>query len=236
MIQEPERAVASAHFRAQLVLILLVIIITLDCIGAVSTFAQLRLLQDIAAGVTPAPGIAESNDSRQSAITVLQLLFLVGTAVMFIMWMYSSHRILTLLGARSLAFTPGWTIAAFFIPIQCLWKPFKVMSEIWCASDPNAEGEQSWQWQNPPAILRWWWGFFLVTNLSSRIADRMSPSDNAPGAVGALIDQSFVLLIADVIDIAAAVFAILAVRSVGARQDAGLQHLMMSAPPKLISN
>jgi len=129
-----------------------------------------------------------------------------------------------------LEYTPGWTIGGFFIPFYCFVRPYRVMSEIWQASDPNSDGEQSWKWKNSPPILRWWWGFFLVTNILSNIASRMTPQENAKNLISQLSDQSYVLLLADFVDIFAAIVAVLAIRSVDARQTAGLERLMIPPP------
>lgn len=68
--------------------------------------------------------------------------------------------------------TPGWAVGWFFIPIATYWKPFQAMRETWQASvaphDPLSV--------QLPAVMRWWWGLWIVTMILGNLSFRLSMS------------------------------------------------------------
>ena len=225
MFEEVTTAVRSVQRRALVVVILLLIGIALDSIGVVATFSQIGLLKAIARGVMLQPGVAASNDARMALVAVLKGLSYFLTAAAFLIWMVKARHNLPLLGARSLEYSPWWTVASFIVPILALIRPYQVMVEIWTASDPNRDGEQSWTWRNPPATLRWWWGSFLVMSICGTILTLMA-SDKSGAVIPRLISHSYFGIVKNLIDIAAALVTILMIQSVNGQQSAGMVRLL----------
>jgi len=130
-----------------------------------SDFAQLSLLGS--SNLTVATGAA--NDARQQIITIIYLLVSITTAIVFLTWINRANK--NCHGfSTGMEFTSGWSIGWFFVPIMCLYKPFQVMSEIWRVShDPV-----NWKSLNPPALMRWWWGLWLVSQLAGQLAWNLS--------------------------------------------------------------
>ncbi|MGP7796616.1 DUF4328 domain-containing protein [Sphingomonas sp. CLY1604] len=58
--------------------------------------------------------------------------------------------------------TPGWAVGWFFVPVACLFVPFKGVSATWRATLMPADIESV----PVPAILRWWWGLWLAMNFA----------------------------------------------------------------------
>jgi hypothetical protein len=209
------------------VIVAFIMLITIDCVGALSTFWQIQLLGSMASGLDAGAGVAARNDSRQALISTFQTLLFLLAAVTFLIWMYKARSNLPLLRASSLQYSPILAVGSFVIPFYNFVWPYRAMSEIWRASDPNEEGEQSWQWRNPPAILLRWWGLFLVSRLPSTILEAIF-SDKAKN-IHELVQRSYLLLGGDLLAIPAAAAAILVIRSVDQRQAAGLRRAL--APP-----
>lgn len=106
----------------------------------ISTFAEIRLLQQIARGVAVTENQATANDVRQLAIAILSLMVFVATAVAFLMWEYRASKNLALLGANEQRFSPGWAMGWWFVPIFWVFRPYQVIKEIYLSSRPNTLG------------------------------------------------------------------------------------------------
>jgi hypothetical protein len=73
-------------------------------------------------------------------------------------WIYRVSRNAQRLARFSLPISSGWAVGWYFVPVGALWKPFEAIEQTWKASvAPNA-----WRSVPTPALLRWWWGFWLA--------------------------------------------------------------------------
>ena len=87
--------------------------------------------------------------------------FLVG-AVLTLRWYLRSIRNARVLH-RGISISPAWVIWYFVIPVVSLIRPYTMTSELW-RSSLQPEG---WKGLKDPAMLRWWWGLVLGSNLVS---------------------------------------------------------------------
>jgi hypothetical protein len=102
------------------------------------------------------------------------LVTIVGAGILILIWIYRASRNLRYLGADGLGYSPGWSVGWYFIPLANLWKPYGAVREIWQASS----NPQNWQYEPVPAILSWWWFFWLGTNILANISFRLSGKDD----------------------------------------------------------
>jgi hypothetical protein len=132
------------------------------------------------------------------------LLVLIG-GVAFLAWQY--HVVLNLrrFARVGLTWSPAQSVVLWFIPILNLVHGYRVVSEVWRASDPKQAGQDSDDWKtNPtPPIVGWWWAFYLGM-LFLDWALRGSPSMAA-----LLLDRVLVAV--------AAILTVLVIRKVDAR-------------------
>ena len=102
---------------------------------------------------------------------LLQLLVLVACWVIIAMWIYriaSNTRFLA--GANKMEYTPGWAVGWYFVPIANFWKPYQAMKEVWTLNVARDGGLGA-----PVAtLLPLWWTLWIVWNLVSNFAGRMS--------------------------------------------------------------
>ncbi|MGW1494052.1 DUF4328 domain-containing protein [Streptomyces sp. NPDC002402] len=100
----------------------------------------------------------------------------------------------------------GWATGGWFVPFGNLYIPRAITADIWAASrrDPYGTGKQE-----PHTIVNVWWTAWLATNLINPVAGSQIDSADTPDAFSAGAD-AFVL--AGILDIAAAVLAIVVVR------------------------
>lgn len=102
---------------------------------------------------------------------LLQLLLLVACWVIIAMWIYriaSNTRFLA--GANQMEYTPGWAVGWYFVPIVNFWKPYQAMKEIWTLNVARDGGPGALV----AMLLPLWWTLWIVWNLVSNFAGRMS--------------------------------------------------------------
>jgi hypothetical protein len=159
---------------------------------------------------------AEAADALYSLAGVLQLLAVLVTGIVFLIWMHRAYSNLRAFRAVGLRHTPGWAVGGWFVPFLNFVRPKRVMNEIWSASGPEwAVDTDRWRAYRPPALLSWWWGLFLGGGLLGTVVDGVL--DDEFDIDDALAATS-VEMVADAIHVAAALLAIIVVGQVVTRQ------------------
>src|SRR5262245_42808360 len=103
-------------------------------LAVVSRLLELKLLNDMQAGRTLAPGAADSNDLRQQIIAGGRFISFIVTVVIFAIWIHRANYNARQLGATGMRFSPGWAVGWYFIPIAILWKLYLAIGEVWQTS------------------------------------------------------------------------------------------------------
>jgi hypothetical protein len=139
--------------------------------------AYLPYLNDFADGHIAAEKINDAIAAEDAVgnVAVAQLICFVAAGLFFIAWFYRAYKNLTPFGAGAdLTHTPGWAIGAWFIPIVNLFFPKAIANDIWrgtvrarrlrglVADDGGPVAV--------PALLNWWWAFWVLTLVASRVA------------------------------------------------------------------
>lgn len=144
------------------------ITITLFCIGFILNF--LMLFDIIEGGIFYADvrdnvieqQAADAYEDGQILVTgILSLLYLSWfffAIVAFFFWLREANIGVRKMGAKNLAYTPGWCVGAWFIPFANLWWPYQAVREIWKTSVNPSD----WQNLKTPVILPLWWACFLI--------------------------------------------------------------------------
>lgn len=199
----------------QVVLGLLIGSAVMHAIAVLSGLAEIGLLATIQEGGELDPQTANSNDSRQQAIAIVQLVLYLVTAGFFATWAYRAHQNLSLLAVPALKYTPGWAAGGFFIPFVNLVRPFQVIREVWKASDPALTGAL---WTTSTAnLVTGWWVSFLLMNALGQISSRLVGSTPT---LDDLMAAGTASLLSDLVGVVAALLAFLMIRGISLRQRA----------------
>lgn len=147
-------------------------------------------------------------------------LAIIATAVSFLMWNYRVSLNLRALGASGQRFTPSWAVAWWFVPIMFFFRPYQVMAEIWRGSIPQTQRVSANAWKDGPvaALLIWWWGLWLASNITDLISLALFPYPFEDY----IFVPAFALwldILSSVLGAAAGVLAIMVVRSITNYQD-----------------
>ena len=217
----------SGHSRAQWVMVLLLIVILIDVLAVVFDFSQIQLLSRVQAGIPVSEAEAVANDSRQVMMGFIYFAAFIVTAIAFCLWIHRSHRNLPALGARDLKYSPAWAVGGFFVPILSLYRPYQVTKEIWKASDPDVGPD----WQDAPTspLIGWWWVTFILSSYAGYILLRMTLSAET---ISDFMSLSVMTLVTDIIDIPAAILAIILVRTIAQRQRTKNQRMLYTSNPQ----
>ncbi|MDT9688772.1 DUF4328 domain-containing protein [Streptomyces sp. P9(2023)] len=136
----------------------------------------------------------------------------VATAIVFIIWFHRLRANAAVWAGDLQSRGPGWAIGGWFIPIANLWIPRGIAADIWRASrwEPYAaDGKREL------TLLNSWWTLWVLDVVVDRVAAQLyKRADN----VDAYVTAAQVSLLGYVLDIAAAVLAILFVRRLTSMQ------------------
>ncbi|KUO02640.1 DUF4328 domain-containing protein [Streptomyces caeruleatus] len=164
---------------------------------------------------------ADRADSLYAAAGVAQTVALLATAVVFLVWF---HRV----RVNAEVFDPfghrkkrGWAVGAWFVPFVNLWFPRRIAVDIWDASSP-------WDRGRPHGLLNGWWTAWVISLLAGRLASTSYRNAETAPEIRRAMGQ---VLFADVVDIVAAVLAILFVLALTRMQDEKARSGPGSAAP-----
>jgi Domain of unknown function (DUF4328) len=200
----------------------LVTLLVLDAIVAwavvlgVYTFVD-RVWRGLASR-TPAAGTLGTHLFQLEAVRLVQGIMWILTAIVFLGWVSRAHGALRVLGVRGLRFTAPSVTAAFLVPVLNVVTPVWVVSELWNASDNGWAPGSPWREAPTPPIVWWWWGVFLAACVLDPVWRPLL------GGVEDIVigGGTSMLVLAQLGAIAAAVLAIVIVKTVEGRQRRGL--------------
>jgi len=215
--------------------VLLGLTVLVEGASILSDLAQASMLQAAAAGRQITDAEATVNDARQSLVALAGFGMLIVTAVVWCVWKHRAHQNTAALGARGQQFSPGWAVGYYFVPVLHLWRPFQAMGEIWRASDPAVENVRGTEWQHGevPGLLRGWWAAWIAAGILGNVAAGMAGGGPSPQRA---LTCTWIGIVGSLVGIAAAVLAIVVVRTLTHRQErayARLDHLAQGPPQAL---
>jgi hypothetical protein len=214
----------SGHTRAQTVTILLAVGMVFNVISSLLTAAQLA--SGRAAEMVSEEADIGLTDLLELAFALLQFAVIVATIVVFCMWLYRAAKNLTALGnpRPAIEYSPGWAVGSFFVPFVNLVVPYRATKEVWAKSDPElaADNYVSPHGQSGRAYLKVWWAFWLISIFVNNTAGRLYLRADTPGEMQSAM---WVDLLGELLDIPAAIFAIIVVRDIDRRQEERARHV-----------
>ncbi|MFC9270923.1 DUF4328 domain-containing protein [Streptomyces zhihengii] len=196
--------------------ILLGVVAVTDIVAALAAFNIRRVVTAMSDGGFLAVGQEDADfaDMMMAGASGAQLLALLATVPVFIVWFHRVRANAGLFAPDRFTRGTGWAIGGWFIPIAFLWIPRGVAAETWRASrtDPHAPDDHE-----RATLLNVWWGLFVAAWIATRFADRRYERAESLHEIVSAAD--FVVL-ACLLDIVAAVVAALFVHRLTRMQHA----------------
>jgi heme/copper-type cytochrome/quinol oxidase subunit 2 len=170
---------------------------------------------------------ADLSDNLYALIGVLQSAAFVGVVVVWLIWFYRARSNAQLYGPV-LRHDKGWAIAAWFVPFLNLVRPKSITDDIVRASDPEVPLSHRDIFGLPKhPLITIWWAAWVVDNLASQVWFRAAFNEETSAQPGIMVTEVVVTLI----DIAAAVAAILVVQLITGSQERKNELVMQRAAP-----
>jgi DNA-directed RNA polymerase subunit RPC12/RpoP len=186
---------SSGRPRSRILILFVVIAILLAAASIGSTYSQIRLVHKVEkeGGVTLQE--AEANWTRQEGIFLLKIGLLVAISLLLMVWIHRVYKNLPALGVRGLRLTP-WRAAVARGGVSFI-QPYRVIKEIWKASDPEVDLADGLSWKESSLWggITWWW-FLWVTVIPLNLAAFLISFEAQ--TLGEMLGSSWVVVISEI--------------------------------------
>ena len=162
---------------------------------------------------------ALTTEAIYGGIALALLVPYVLAGILFLIWVYRTHKNLPYLNVEGLRFKPGWSVGYFFIPLMALFRPYQMMVEKWKASNPNVNisNQESWKTSSSSPLIGCWWAFFLASAIAGQIVFRMGWWGGEQ--LSDLLAVTNATIVSDAIDIGWVITSIFIVRRISQFQE-----------------
>ncbi|MDJ0464088.1 DUF4328 domain-containing protein [Streptomyces sp. H27-C3] len=190
------------------VVALLGTVIVTDVFSILVSLRVRSLMDDVISGNFVSDAALDGVDSLRRVSMPLFYVTAVACAVVFVVWFFRVRRNAGIFAPDLQRRGAGWAIGAWFIPIGNLWLPRGIAADILAASrqDPYGLGRSKGE---SGTVLDAWWTMWVVSLLFNRW---FSVGHGRAETAAGLRAAADMVIIGDLINITAAVFAILFVR------------------------
>ena len=220
-------AYRSARSLAGLLIGLLAMNAALDVVAAISDISYLGLLDRIATDGAFTFEEADTADTRQATLGIMQLISYALCAIAFIIWFRRSYRNLGPLGASWLRFKPGWAVGTWFVPFLNTIRAKEIANDIWRVSDPALPPKMEGPALGHPVakVVDLWWIALLI----SGVIGRMILTRDAPTTVSEVQSATQLVMAGDLFDVVLSGLAIAVVKMTTDRQEQR-HHRLQTSP------
>lgn len=148
-----------------------------------------------------------SNDLRQKIIVIINLLGYLTTVITFLFWFRRAYYNLeTCINFTN--YTNSQTVYYWFIPILALYKPYRIMEDMFVQTDTVLEeGIEHYRPKTSLPLLRAWWVFWIINCFYSYIIFRF-PYKGIDG----FMSRDICVIISCVVDMIAGIFLLRVIR------------------------
>lgn len=137
--------------------------IALTGFGLWVQYQERQALQDLVdRGVRYDPFEPIVVDERAAAVQLLILFATLVTGILFLVWFRRLYRNLPALSenGRPTAYTSGWAVGWWFVPIASWWFPKTMVDEVYRRTTPKGRPAAA-----PPALYLVWWILFIASSM-----------------------------------------------------------------------
>jgi hypothetical protein len=201
--------------RARWATVLLGGTIIVDLVAIASDFREISAINDFLDGDFDTTALSDSDD-LQSFVALITFIALAATGIAFIRWFYAAYRNVTLLAPSEVRYKPGWAIGAWFVPFLNIWRPKQIADDIWRVSEqqPPPAYDQPSRLGATEALMKWWWAFWIIGTFVGNFGARALLGTRT---LADIRDSDKVDIASTLLDIAAAVLAIVVIQRITGR-------------------
>ena len=176
----------------------------IELLGKYSSFDQISNPELIAAGL------------RAIIVGGSGIIVFLLTVVVFCVWVVRAAKNARALGAEGMAISPGWCAGWFFVPFANLVMPFKGVSEIYRASEPNVAASRGLAWQGVPlpGVLAAWWALWIISSVLGNASFTIGSSDS----ITSMTNSAWLTIMSQLLSMGCAFCAISVIKLIQMRQ------------------
>ena len=226
----PGRTYSSLAGLAKALQVLLPLVAVADAALVAALFYRYALLARFdrdPGSVSPAE--LNGSDATVGGISAIALLLMIATAAVFIVWFYRARTNADVFGGRYQRRARGWAIGGWFCPVVNLWFPYQIATDVLYEAESAATvpaGQQQVTSGRPSyPLLRGWWILLLLSAALDRVGWGLRAEN-----VHALLSQTRLGIAATLLEIAAAILAVVVVRRITAAHER-LKDNVATSPP-----
>jgi hypothetical protein len=155
-------------------------------------------------------------DMIASWVGVPFVIAVLGTVVLYFIWLYRAVANLNVVSPGAISTSPGWAVGWYFVPFASVFMPYKTMVRVWKASH---KGE-------PPGhrLVAVWWLTWLAWVVA---ANGISAT---PATVGEYVNQFPAQIPSDLLSVALSALTLLLVLRIGAAYEHNVAEWQVTAP------
>ncbi len=147
-----------------------VVLVTLIVILIVAYFF-IDFLYSIADGVEYSASAFADIDRLADILSMSHIVISIISFILFTIWFYKSYANLENV-VDNLEHKKGWIIGAWFVPIVNLYKPYKIMQDMYLKAQGILNYKESYHKDSiSTRVIAWWWALYLISAFSSKISD-----------------------------------------------------------------
>ncbi len=193
--------------RARIAVIIFAAVCVLNIFAVVSGLMEYELLERIRMDEFVTEEQANANDLRQAIIGLLQSVAYIMSIIFFLNWFRRAYGNLHRLGIDYLNYKQSMAVWSFFIPFINLYRPYKIMKEIWIETQEQIEKlAPEFHINKSTLLVGIWWTLFLISNYVGQFAFRSIFREDT---LQDLINSTMAYMVSDFIDIPAALVTLL---------------------------
>ena len=179
---------------AEKAIILMWIVLVLEVVNIFSCYMQYDLLNAIAWNEFITTEEAEANYTRVIILGGIYLVVFIISAITFLMWFAKAYSNLHK-KVNNLAYSKGWAVGSWFVPILNIYRPYKIMKEIYVETKKLFEQRGiSEKFNYSMSYLVWWWVLWLISKVFGLLASKM-PADTIDNLITNTVANIIFLLI-----------------------------------------
>lgn len=164
----------SNETRAKNALTMIWIVLLIEVLMVITGFLYYGLLMDIDNGEYVTEETIAMHDWVEFIVALLYTIAMVFSIVTFIKWMRRAYYNLHTGYPRRLSYPEDAAVSSWFIPFVNLYKPYKIMKEIYETYQEILNGRGMRDYVTSTWIIGLWWGVWIFSGIVGNIDLRLS--------------------------------------------------------------
>lgn len=156
--------------RARIAIIFFIITIMLEAASFLGDFVEYGYMSKFNSGITISDEKIELLEIIQGIFGLAYLLIFILVIIMFIRWFRRAYYNLALLASTES--TDGWAAGAWFIPFYNLYKPKRIMMELYDKTNRILKLDNPKYERRDTGNISIWWLLWIVSNIGTNISTK----------------------------------------------------------------